>query len=89
MCYDNNKYIYVLQDETQQKLEREVDPYDIHDTDEAADSLLVYQYDLEGRKWKKLPNFWNHIYWKLTSTISVLMVTNSSFDAKVSKLCLE
>ena len=64
MCYDNDKHIYVLMDETQQKKKREVNPYDWKDVDEAADSLLVYKFNLEYRSWKKLPNFWNKIYWK-------------------------
>ena len=51
-------------DETQQKLERNVNKYDWKDVDEVADSLLVYQYNLESRSWKKLPNFWNKLYWK-------------------------
>ena len=65
MCYDSNsKYVYVLKDETQQKQERDLNPYDIHSTDEAADSLPVYKFSLEYRSWKKLPNFWNKLYWK-------------------------
>ena len=64
MCYDNNKTIYVLMNEKQQKLERDLNPYDIHSVDEVADSLLCYKYNLEYRSWKKLPNFWNMHYWK-------------------------
>ena len=51
-------------DETQQKQERDVRPYEQGDFDEIAQSLPVYKYYLEHRRWKKLPRFMNKTYYK-------------------------
>ena len=48
MCYDNNKYVYVLMDENQQGEERKVNPYESSDSDIAGE-LLVYKFNLEIR----------------------------------------
>ena len=63
MCYDNNKYVYVLMDEDQQGEVPE--PKVIHDKSHDSDvagELFVYKFNLENRSWEKLPNFCNLIH---------------------------